>query len=73
MEQPASSLGSWGSNRSINERIHAMATDLSGQVAGIKDEYKYGFRDSDDHYSFKSGKGLNRAVVQQISEMKSEP
>ncbi len=50
-----------------------MATDLSSQVAGIKDDYKYGFRDSDDHYSFKSGRGLNREVVQQISEMKSEP
>ncbi|HKM53015.1 MAG TPA: Fe-S cluster assembly protein SufB, partial [Isosphaeraceae bacterium] len=50
-----------------------MATDLNLQVAGIKDEYKYGFRDSDDHYSFKSGKGLSRQVVSQISEMKSEP
>src|SRR4051812_48522622 len=50
-----------------------MATDLSGQVQGIKDEYKFGFRDSDDHYSFKSGKGLNREVVHQISEMKGEP
>ena len=36
-------------------------------------EYKYGFRDSDAHYSFKSGKGLTREVVEQISEMKSEP
>jgi Fe-S cluster assembly protein SufB len=50
-----------------------MATDLSSRVAGIKDDDKYGFRDSDDHYSFKSGKGINREVVQQISEMKSEP
>ncbi|MBV8487125.1 MAG: Fe-S cluster assembly protein SufB, partial [Planctomycetaceae bacterium] len=50
-----------------------MATDLNLQVAGIKDEYKYGFRDSDDHYAFKSGKGLTRQVVSQISEMKSEP
>ena len=38
-----------------------MATDLNLQVAGIKDDYKYGFRDSDDHYAFKSGKGLTRA------------
>src|SRR5208337_4170133 len=50
-----------------------MATDLNLQVAGIKDDYKYGFRDSDDHYAFKSGKGLTRAVVNQISEMKNEP
>ena len=50
-----------------------MATDLSQQVSGIKDEYKYGFRDSDANYSFKAAKGLNRAVVEQISEMKNEP
>jgi Fe-S cluster assembly protein SufB len=50
-----------------------MATDLGFQVAGINNEYKYGFRDSDDHYSFKSSKGLNREVVQQISDMKNEP
>jgi len=50
-----------------------MATDLNLQVAGIKEEYKYGFRDSDANYAFKSGKGLTRAVVEQISEMKNEP
>ncbi|MGE3820454.1 MAG: Fe-S cluster assembly protein SufB, partial [Isosphaeraceae bacterium] len=50
-----------------------MATDLSNQVSGIKDEYKYGFRDSDSNYSFKAGKGLTREVVEQISEMKNEP
>jgi Fe-S cluster assembly protein SufB len=50
-----------------------MATDLNLQVAGIKDEYKYGFRDSDENYAFKSGKGLSPALVSQISEMKNEP
>jgi Fe-S cluster assembly protein SufB len=50
-----------------------MATDLNAQVEGIKDEYKYGFHDSDSAYSFKSGKGLNREIVHQISEMKNEP
>ena len=50
-----------------------MATDLNLQVAGIKDDYKYGFRDSDENYAFKSGKGLSRSVVEQISEMKNEP
>ncbi len=49
-----------------------MSTDLSAQVQGIKDEYKYGFRD-DFKYSFQAAKGLNRQVVEQISEMKSEP
>ena len=50
-----------------------MATDLNLQVQGIKDEYKYGFHDSDANYSFKSGKGLTRDIVDQISEMKNEP
>ncbi len=31
-----------------------MATDLSSQVSGIKEDYQYGFRDSDANYSFKS-------------------
>lgn len=36
-------------------------------------EYKYGFRDRDDNYVFKSQKGLNREVVENISRMKGEP
>ena len=35
-------------------------------------EYQYGFRDEED-YVFKSGKGLTRATVEEISAMKSEP
>jgi Fe-S cluster assembly protein SufB len=50
-----------------------MSTDLSTQVQGIKEDYKYGFRESDAHYTFKAEKGLNRRVVEQISEMKNEP
>ena len=50
-----------------------MATDLNAQVEGIKDDYKYGFHDSVENYSFQSGKGLNREIVHQISEMKDEP
>jgi Fe-S cluster assembly protein SufB len=50
-----------------------MSTDLSAQVQGIKEVDKYGFRESDAHYTFKAEKGLNRRVVEQISEMKSEP
>jgi Fe-S cluster assembly protein SufB len=50
-----------------------MSTDLSAQVQGIKEDYKYGFRESDAHYTFKAEKGLNRRVVEQISEMKNEP
>ena len=50
-----------------------MTTDLNLQVAGIKDDYKYGFHDTEEHYAFKSGKGLTREIVCQISEMKNEP
>jgi Fe-S cluster assembly protein SufB len=35
-------------------------------------EYKYGFRDDSKPF-FKSGKGLNREVVEKISAMKEEP
>ncbi|MGH2533001.1 MAG: Fe-S cluster assembly protein SufB [Thermomicrobiales bacterium] len=35
-------------------------------------EYKYGFRDEED-YVFKSKRGLNRQVVEEISSMKDEP
>ncbi|MFM7317170.1 MAG: Fe-S cluster assembly protein SufB [bacterium] len=50
-----------------------MSVDLNAQVAGIKEEYKYGFRESEDHYNYKSGKGLTRRTVEEISEMKQEP
>jgi Fe-S cluster assembly protein SufB len=35
-------------------------------------EYQYGFRDEED-YVFKSKKGLNREIVEEISKMKGEP
>ena len=36
-------------------------------------EYQYGFHDPTDKYVFTGQKGLNAAVVAQISEMKNEP
>jgi len=36
-------------------------------------EYKYGFKDRDDNYVFKSQKGLSEEVVRNISRMKAEP
>jgi Fe-S cluster assembly protein SufB len=47
-----------------------MASD-SQVLEGISD-YKYGFHDSDTSV-FKSGRGLNREIVEKISEMKGEP
>ena len=36
-------------------------------------DYKFGFHDSTDKYTFKSRKGLDAEIVAQISEMKGEP
>jgi Fe-S cluster assembly protein SufB len=36
-------------------------------------QYKYGFSDPTDNYTFKAEKGLSREVVEQISAMKGEP
>ncbi|MFA5505754.1 MAG: Fe-S cluster assembly protein SufB [Vulcanimicrobiota bacterium] len=38
----------------------------------LKKDYKFGFHDEED-YLYKSKKGLNRAIVEQISQQKSEP
>ena len=37
-----------------------------------KDYSKYGFHDKED-YVFKSGKGLTKSLVEEISRMKNEP
>jgi len=47
-----------------------MSTDAA-ILEGIG-EYKFGFNDP-ENYVFKSGRGLNREVVEQISQMKGEP
>jgi len=47
-----------------------MSTDAV-MLEGIG-EYKYGFKDP-ENYVFKSGRGLNREIVEQISYMKGEP
>jgi Fe-S cluster assembly protein SufB len=46
-----------------------MAVDTIEQVST---DYRYGFHDP-ENYTFKSGRGLTREVVEQISEMKDEP
>ena len=38
----------------------------------VNTDYQYGFHDP-ENYVFKSGRGLTRSVVEQISEMKGEP
>jgi Fe-S cluster assembly protein SufB len=48
------------------------ATPETEVVAGIRSEYKYGFRD-EENYVFKSQRGLSEDVVRAISAHKSEP
>lgn len=42
------------------------------QLTGVKDDYQYGFHDVEKPV-FKSGRGLNHAVIDQISDQKKEP
>ena len=42
------------------------------EVAALKGDYQFGFHDP-DHSVFRARKGLDREIVEQISEMKGEP
>lgn len=42
------------------------------ELKDLGKDYQYGFHDKED-YIFKSGKGLTREIVTQISQMKKEP
>jgi Fe-S cluster assembly protein SufB len=52
-----------------------MAAELTQNqiLEGMGADYKYGFRDSEKDYAFKSGKGLTKEIVSEISRMKNEP
>jgi len=45
---------------------------MTKKAPDIQEEYKYGFKD-EDVTIYKTGKGLNRKVVEEISKMKGEP
>jgi Fe-S cluster assembly protein SufB len=50
-----------------------MATQVDReQLSGVKEEYQYGFHDVEKPV-FKSERGLNHAVIDQISDQKNEP
>ena len=49
----------------------AAETDLQ-HLEGVKEEYKYGFRD-EENAVFKSEKGLTHQTVDQIADIKNEP
>ena len=49
----------------------ASNTDLQ-HLEGVKEEYRYGFRD-EENAVFKSEKGLTHQIVDQISDIKNEP
>jgi Fe-S cluster assembly protein SufB len=48
-----------------------MATDLKTDPS--VGDYQFGFHDPTDFYTFKSRKGLDHEIVEQISQMKEEP
>ncbi|HEY8286527.1 MAG TPA: Fe-S cluster assembly protein SufB [Chloroflexota bacterium] len=45
---------------------------MAVDIAQVSTDYQFGFRD-EENYIFKSGRGLTRSVVEQISDMKDEP
>ncbi len=50
-----------------------MATQVDQEnLAGVKEEYQYGFHD-EEKAVFKAERGLNHAVIDQISDRKQEP
>jgi Fe-S cluster assembly protein SufB len=54
--------------------LEAAVMTENQQLAGINADYeqRYGFHDA-EHYLYKAPKGLNREIVEKISEFKSEP
>src|SRR5690242_6609724 len=51
---------------------NTVALPLATRTVALKKACAFGFSDP-EQYSFKSQRGLNRAVVEQISEIKHEP
>ncbi|MDQ2680011.1 MAG: Fe-S cluster assembly protein SufB [Candidatus Eremiobacteraeota bacterium] len=49
-----------------------MATQLQTPQT-LDEDYRHGFHDTEEHYKFKSDKGLTREIVERISAMKGEP
>lgn len=51
-----------------------MAAELTQDevLRSVGSDYKYGFHD-EENYTFKSGRGLTREIVEKISAMKNEP
>lgn len=43
------------------------------ELNNSNDDYKYGFHDSEENYTFKSKRGLTKEIVESISRMKKEP
>lgn len=58
----------WGKQR---EKTMTIQTDRE-HLSGVKEEYQYGFHDTEQPF-FKAERGLNHAVIDQISDHKNEP
>jgi len=52
-----------------------MATQLktADSPESLIEDYRHGFHDTEEHYKFKSDKGLTPEIVERISSMKGEP
>jgi Fe-S cluster assembly protein SufB len=52
-----------------------MATELKtvDSPESLIEDYRHGFHDTEEHYKFKSDKGLTPEIVERISSMKGEP
>lgn len=55
-----------------DKKIKSQAKKVLNPQQYLEEEYQYGFSKPED-YSYKSEKGLSRAVVENISNMKNEP
>jgi hypothetical protein len=47
--------------------------DPKPDLKTLGQEYQYGFHDSMENYTFQSGRGLTKQIVESISAMKKEP
>src|SRR5690606_35663349 len=58
--------------RIAGRRMRRMQVMAREEILDLN-EYKYGFREDDSNYFYRSEKGLSREIVEQISRMKNEP
>ena len=73
MSQTTSTPGTPGLDAPPSVPAEETARDRQQAIADDLGDYKFGWSDTDDGYSFTSGRGLTSEVVAAISERKDEP